>query len=116
MNRFSIAGNVEQEFMDIVFSIDPKIRKIQGILNLDPFQLAEEYFESKVVADASIDANANVSGKSPVNFQSEIFKPQLKLRSYYHIWKRLVKAHGNAKADEMRRAIVTGKQIGRAHV
>lgn len=107
-SNFSIGLNVEPEFKIIFENIPEEIRKIQGILELDPFELANKYFAASNVADISIDPNANMSGKSPVNFHSEIFKPQLKVRSFYELWKRLKAKYGSDEACKVITAMLDG--------
>ena len=75
--------------------------KVQGLSNVDSFDLADKYFESHSVAHSSIDPNANINGKSHVNFQSEIFKAQAKLRGYYKLWTPLAKEHGKDEANNI---------------
>lgn len=108
MKEHDVMYSVESEFFEILESIPEEIREIQGIANIEPFALAEEYFKSNNIADVSIDPNANMSGKSPVNFQSELFKPQLKLRSYYELWKRLKSKYGNEEAKEILVSMLNG--------
>lgn len=103
-----IGSKVEKEFWDIVDSIPVKVLSIQGINNLDLFDLADKYLESDRVADISIDVNANVDGREPVNFQSEIEKPQLKLRSYYILWKKIIELYGQEVADKALKAMLDG--------
>lgn len=101
-------SQLEQEFWGIYETIPEEIRSIQGINELSPFQIARSYFKESVVADSSIDPNANVSGKSPVNFQSEIFKPQLKIRGYYEIWERLYSKYGKDEAYQILYSMLDG--------
>jgi len=105
---FSFGHDVDQEFKDIVLSYPIEILKLHGIAKTDPFQLADEYYKVSSVVDMSIDPNANVGGKSPVNFQTEIFKPIMKLRSYYLIWKRLKEQHGGKVAKRILEACLNG--------
>lgn len=98
--NLNIGNQVDDEFKRLIASIPTPLKNISGIGELDPFILAEKFFQSGNVADASIDPNANMSGKSPVSFQSEIFKPQLKYRSYYEMWQRLRKKYGLKEANE----------------
>ena len=77
-DTFVIGSQIEPEFIQLVNSLPEGIRKIEGIADIDPFDLAKAYMEAPEVADMSVDPNANVGGKSPVNFNSEIFKPDRK--------------------------------------
>lgn len=104
--NLNIGSQVDDEFKQLIASIPTPLKNISGIEELDPFILAEKFFQSGNVADASIDPNANMSGKSPVSFQSEIFKPQLKYRSYYEMWKRLRDTVGLEEANKCIRSCV----------
>jgi ribonucleoside-triphosphate reductase len=96
-----IGAKIDPGFFEFLSTIPEEIKKIEGINGVDPFELANFYFEIPDVADMSIDPNANITGKSPVNFHSEIFKPLLKLRSYYLLWKNLKKRYGLAEANKV---------------
>lgn len=103
-----IGVNVEQEFWDIIESVPMEILKIQGIANLDLFQLSDEYLEADTVAHVSIDANANVTSKSPVSYQSEIEKPTLKMHGYYVMWKKLRELYDEEVAKNAIKACLLG--------
>lgn len=105
---FLAMSGVEQDFIDVLAEIPAEILKLQGIDKVIPFDMSEEYFKTELVADASIDPNANVSGKSPVNFYSEVFKPQLKLRSYYELWKKLFENDGRWAANQVLIKLLNG--------
>lgn len=106
--NLNIGSQVDPEFRQLMASLPSELKAIQGLKELDPFILANDFFESYNVADASIDPNANMSAKSPVNFQSEIFKPQLKYRSYYEIWRRLKDAYGLDEANDCIKSCIVG--------
>ena len=84
----TIGSTVDEDFMKLVEKIPTELKKIQGIAELDPFELSEKFFNSDNVANASIDPNANMGDKSPVSYSSEIFKPQQKYQGYYELWKK----------------------------
>lgn len=105
----NIGRNLDPRFVSLLNSFPEKILKLNGIRDVDPFQLADEYYNSQIVADMSIDPNANVSGKSPVNFISEIFKPLTKIRSMHTAWKMIEKKHGEQIANECLTACFNGK-------
>lgn len=106
--EFRIGTTIEPEFIELINSIPEALLNIEGIKKIDPFELAEDYFEVPEVADMSIDPNANVNGKSPVNFHSEIFKPQLKLQSYYLLWKKIKNRYGLDEANRITEAMIDG--------
>lgn len=106
--NLNIGSQVDEEFLKLLASIPTPLKQIQGIAELDSFLLAEKYFEAYNVADASIDPNGNMGSKSPVSFQSEIFKPQLKYRSYYEVWKEIKEKRGLERANNCIRACIDG--------
>lgn len=106
--NLNIGSKVDEEFLKLLAGIPTPLKKIQGIAELDSFVLAENYFEAFNVADASIDPNGNMGSKSPVSFQSEIFKPQLKYRSYYEVWKEIKQQYGVDEANDCIRACIDG--------
>jgi anaerobic ribonucleoside-triphosphate reductase len=105
--NLEIARSVEPEFVELLDSIPLKLREMDGIVQLDPLSIADQYFRENV-ADMSIDPNANVNSKSPLNFSSEIFKPILKFRSYYLLWKRLRDDWDRETADRIIRDSIEG--------
>ena len=53
---------------------------------------------SGCVADASIDANANVGGRTVVTYVHEVPKPLMRLNSLYNLWKELREERGTKYA------------------
>lgn len=97
--------------MQINFSYDPQFNELISTLKmkypaklfdmegigsqLDFNEYSKAFFESmEVVADHSIDSNANVDGKDVITFNYERTKPFIKLNSMYLLWKYLKKAEG----------------------
>lgn len=101
-------GIKDENFWKVLSEIPLEVRKIQGIAEMDPVVLADEYFRATSVADMSITPNANIHGKSPVNMTSEIFNPQLKIRSYREIWKRLFNKWGPEVSETILRNMLDG--------
>lgn len=86
---------------------------IEGIgkqLDIDYF--AKNFFRTSAnggaTADASIDANANVTHNDTIAFRSEFSKPHMKLNSYYRLWKELYETHGLVTANNIIEAQMTG--------
>ena len=104
----NIGSQIDPKFKELIASIPARLKEIQGINELDPFVLAKKYFNADKVAYASIDPNANMSGKSPVSYQSEIFKPQLKYQSYYEMWKGLVEEYSIEDANDCIKSCIIG--------
>jgi len=106
--EFRIGQNIEQEFIELMKSIPEELLKMDGLDTIDPFDLSKSYYNSTILADMSIDPNANINSKSPVNFYSEVFKPLLKLRSYHLLWKCLYKRWGLDEANRIIKEVFKG--------
>lgn len=106
--NINIGSTIDNEFKGMIASIPYKLKDIQGIGELDPFILSDKFFNAANVADSSIDPNANMSGKSPVSFQSEVFKPQLKYRSFYEMWSRVRNKWGVVDANSCISSCIDG--------
>ncbi len=69
----------------------------------------DNFIDTKIVADASVDANANVTQKSIVTLLNEMAKPHQKLLSYNKIFYELKKKYGLDIAKEWLDEEWTGK-------
>ena len=74
---------------------------------LDIADMSHKYFMD-AFGDNSIDHNANTSTKSPLNYGTEIVKPQFKLLGLYLLHRYLRKDHTVARADELIKNIIHG--------
>ena len=63
---------------------------------------------SGCVADASIDANANVGGRNVVTYVHEIPKPLMRLNSLYNLWQKLRETHSTTYANSCVAAELAG--------
>lgn len=73
-----------------------------GEKHLDINRYSKDFFRNtSATADASIDANANVSDKSVLSWNTESSKPMKKLNGYYILWKSACKKHGVKRANEL---------------
>lgn len=106
---YELGKNVDARFKKLIRSYPDKLLELNGIKNLDPFELSERYYSSASIADISIDPNANIGNKSPVNYESEIFKPIKKLHGLYTMWKMVGEYYGITKANQAIKAIIEGK-------
>ena len=72
------------------------IAKLNGLADeqLDYTDFIDNFIDTKIVADASVDANANVTQKSVVTLLSEMAKPHQKLLSYNKIFYEIKKKYG----------------------
>lgn len=79
-----------------------------GPSNLDINQFAKKFFTKKVVADVSIDGNANVDDDSVLSFEYEFTKSLQKMNGYYLMWTKIVEAHGIKRANKILESTITG--------
>ena len=72
------------------------IAKLNGLADeqLDYTDFIDNFIDTKTVADASVDANANVNQKSVVTLLNEMAKPHQKLLSFNKIFYELKKKYG----------------------
>jgi len=95
----------DQAFNDLMMHLREKYPKeifdIEGIGDqLDLNKFSKKFFSSKVTADASIDANANVPETTVVTYTAELKKPFEKINSYYILWKELRRIFNTTVANE----------------
>lgn len=98
-------ASYDQEFCDLWHYLRSKypaeLFNIDGVgEQLDIHHMSKEFFNSETtVADHSVDANANVCGKDVITYTFEVPKPQMKLNSYFNLWKTIKKLHGLETAN-----------------
>lgn len=85
--------------------------KLNGLADeqLDYTDFIDNFIDTKTVADASVDANANVTQKSVVTLLNEMAKPHQKLLSYNKIFYELKKKYGVEIAKRWLEEEWTGK-------
>lgn len=71
-----------------------------GEKQLDYTEFIDNFIDSKVVADASIDGNANVGHKDIVTLENEMSKPHSKLLAFNKIFYELKKKYGFQTAKQ----------------
>ena len=86
-----------------------KLLKLTGISReqLDVAEMSHKYFMDSF-GENSIDHNANITTKSPLNYGTEIVKPGLKLLGLYLLHRYLRKDHTVERADELIKNIIYG--------
>ena len=104
----NVGLQVDDGFARLYNSIPRELRQMDGVDKLDSFALAEDYLEARSVADISVDPNANINGKSPPNFESEIHKPLRKLWGLYLFWKGAAERWGEKRANMLLRMVADG--------
>lgn len=105
----------EQEFGDLMMHLWGKygrdIFTENGIGDqLDLHKFSQEFFNNNsTTADLSVDANANVSGKSVIDYNFEFPKPLQKYNSHYLIWKQLKQKYGLLEANNIIEKQINGE-------
>lgn len=103
----------DQEFDDLYMYLKAKypdaLFDLDGIgRQMDMSEFSRTFFSSKVTADASVDANANVSSNSVIAYDVELPKPFMRMNSYYMLWKELKRLYGLETANKVVEANLTG--------
>ena len=75
---------------------------------LDMDRFSKNFFTSNVTADASVDANANVTDNSVIAYDRELPKPYFRLNSYYMLWKELKNEYSMEEANDIIEMQLTG--------
>lgn len=101
-----IKTTYDSEFDDLYMHLKAKypnkLFDLDGIgKQLDMSEFSRNFFSSKVTADASIDANANVDDVSVIAYTTELPKPFLRMNSYYIMWKELKRLYGHEVANNV---------------
>ena len=77
---------------------------------LDLNKFSKDFFNNNTTtADVSIDANANVSGKTVIDYNAEFPKPLQKYNSHYLFWKQFKTLFGLSAANEMIEKQINGE-------
>lgn len=105
----------DQDFSDLMMHLWSKYgREIfteNGIGNqLDLHKFSKDFFNNNTTtADISIDGNANVCGKSVIDYSFEFPKPLQKYNSHYLLWKQLKTTHGLTVANDIIEKQISGE-------
>jgi len=108
-----VKTSYEQEFDDLFMYLrskyPSKLFDMDGIgEQLDLSKFSKKFFSSKVTADASVDANANVDDISVIAYHTELPKPYFKINSYYMLWKELKRIYNLEVANSIVEKQLTG--------
>ena len=111
MFKLSLDNQFEEKLDELRSKYGEEMMKIEGMSNsqLDTTQFFANFMENNTVADASIDDNANVTGKSINTMINESQKPFLKLLSRNKIYIEMKEEFGKAVADEFLEKAVNGQ-------
>jgi ribonucleoside-triphosphate reductase len=102
------AMNIDEDFVELFKSIPKEQLDNLGLTKIDVFNFRREYLNGSPVQAISIDPNANVQGKSPVNIRSEQIKPWNKVEGLYWFWKYATKLFGINRADYLIQEVLMG--------
>lgn len=109
--NIKVAKNFQTQLNKIVAEYGNEVLDINGIgeddLNFTHF--IDNFIDSPVVADASVDSNANVHIKSMVTLLTEMPKPHRKLLSLHKIYYEMQKRWGFKDANEWLTDTLIGK-------
>lgn len=103
----------DKEFSDLLNNLKDKygaaIFELEGIgSQLDLNKFSKEFFGTKVTADTSIDANANVGDSTVVSYSVELTKPYEKLNSLYLLWKEMRRLYHTDIANKIIEMHISG--------
>lgn len=99
-----------ERFAKIVEGFPEEVRKVWGISTeqLDLNKFLSSFINGKKPSDISVDANANVDGKTSATVLQEVPKPFLKFNNLYLIWKMAKKLWDEDKANHILMMILSG--------
>lgn len=104
-----------QDFADLMMHLWAKYGRevftengIGDQLDLNKFSM-EFFNKDSLTADVSVDGNANVCGKSIIDYNFEFSKPIQKYNSHYLLWKSLKKSYGLQTANEIIEKQINGE-------
>jgi len=111
MFKLSLDNQFEEKLNQLKSQYGDEMMKIEGMSDsqLDTTQFFANFMNNNTVADASIDDNANVTGKTINTMISESQKPFLKLLSRNKIYIEMKEEFGKNVADEFLEKAVNGQ-------
>ena len=111
MFKLSLDNQFADKLSELQGKYGEEMMKIEGMSNsqLDTTQFFANFMKNNTVADASIDDNANVTGRSINTMINESQKPFLKLLSRNKIYIEMKEEFGKAVADEFLEKAVNGQ-------
>ncbi len=114
INKFLEIHSYQPQFKELMVELTEKygeeIFEANGIgSQLDISAMSKKFFKSITTADASVDANANVSDKSVISHRIEMTKPVQLVNSYYRLWKELKNNRGLEYANSIIEAQISGR-------
>lgn len=111
MFNLSLDNQFQEKLTELRSKYGESMMKVEGMSNeqLDTTRFFANFMRNNTVADASIDDNANVTGKSINTMINESQKPFLKLLSRNKIYIEMREEFGKEVADEFLEKAVNGE-------
>lgn len=114
IGKFLETQSYQPEFKELMSGLENKYGKDifedNGIgRQLDMSAMSKKFFKAITTADASVDANANVSDKSVISHKIELCKPMQLVNSYYRLWKELKNSRGLEYANNIIESQINGR-------
>lgn len=114
IGKFLETQSYQPEFKELMSGLEDKYGKDifedNGIgRQLDMSAMSKKFFKAITTAEASVDANANVSDKSVISHKIELCKPMQLVNSYYRLWKELKNSRGLAYANNIIESQINGR-------
>lgn len=114
IGKFLETQSYQPQFKELMAVLEDKygrdIFEDNGIgRQLDMSAMSKKFFDSITTAEASVDANANVSDKSVISHKIEMSKPMQLVNSYYRLWKELKNSRGLEYANSIIESQINGR-------
>lgn len=114
IGKFLETQSYQPEFKELMSGLEDKYGKDifedNGMgRQLDMSAMSKKFFKAITTAEASVDANANVSDKSVISHKIELCKPMQLVNSYYRLWKELKNSRGLEYANNIIESQINGR-------
>lgn len=104
--KLDIKINLDKDFIKTIKHLSRKYGKQMKYLNgfddkqINYTEFIDNFIDSKTVADASIDGNANIGHKDITTLENEMSKPHSKLLAFHKIFYEIKKKYGLKTAQQ----------------
>lgn len=110
---YNLEQSYEEEFCDLMLKLKEKYGQemfdLDGIgKNTDMSVFSKRFFNTRITADVSIDANSNVGASDIMSYNTELAKPFQRLNSYYMLWREMKRIYNLDVANEAIEAQLSG--------
>lgn len=109
--KLSFDERFKQKYNDIKEKYGDEMLQLEGIdmRSMDIAHMEDQFNQSAVISDFSVDGNANVDDTSILSFEYEFPKSTQKLNSYHTIWTHQTKKQGVKRANKCFEMMVNGE-------